>query len=211
MRRVLKPNYTCVDIGCHKGEMLKLMLNYSPSGKHFAFEPIPSMFTDLKQKFGSKATIYPYALSDSNGTTTFQFVKNAPAYSGIKRRKYAVENPEIDEITVELRTLDEIIPVETPIHFMKIDVEGGEFGVMKGARKILQTHKPYLLFECGKGASEFYDTKPNELFQFLNEDCGLKVFTLHEFLKNAPALTVDQFNNHFETNKEYYFIAAKSN
>jgi FkbM family methyltransferase len=125
LKKYVKRNNNCIDVGCHKGEILDLILNYAPEGKHYAFEPIPYLYNDLKNKYKYKAEIFPYALSDNSGETTFQLVKNAPAYSGIKRRRYDITNPVIEEIKVDLKTLDEIIPLNEKIHLIKIDVEGG--------------------------------------------------------------------------------------
>ncbi len=212
-RRIMKDgiqaNFNCIDIGCHKGEMLNYMLKLAPQGKHFAFEPIPSLFNQLSAKYKNKAAIFPYALSNSSGETTFQWVKNAPAYSGIKRRRYDIDNPEIEEITVEKKLLDDVIPTTTPIHFVKIDVEGAEFGVLKGAKNLLSTHKPTILFECGKGASDFYDTNPQELHSFLSNEIGLNVFTLQDFISNNKPLSEHDFENSFNNNTDYYFIASK--
>ena len=84
LKKSLKDNDNCIDVDCHKGEILDLMLAHAPNGKHYAFEPIPSLFDALKKKYSHKAEVFPYALSDKSGETTFQLVKNAPAYSGIK-------------------------------------------------------------------------------------------------------------------------------
>ena len=208
LKRFIKQNHNCVDVGCHKGEILDLMLKYSPEGKHYAFEPIPYLFETLKDKYNHKATLYPYALSYRSGSTTFHLVKNAPAYSGIMKRKYDIKNPEIVEIKVELKTLDELIPVDEKIHFIKIDVEGGEFGVLKGAQKLLERNKPIVLFECGKGASDYYGTEPEDIHHFLTNEIGLEVFTLKSFIKSQPSLDVTAFANHFNANDEYYFVAA---
>lgn len=210
LRRFIKPDSNCIDVGCHKGEVLELMLKCAPSGRHYAFEPIPYLFSTLEKEFKGKAAIYPYALSDSNGETTFQFVRNAPAYSGIKKRRYDIAQPEIEEITVVKKKLDEILPESERIDFVKIDVEGGEFGVLKGARNILKKNKPIILFECGKGASDFYGTEPRELYNFLFNEIGLKIYTLRSFVNNLPALSEDEFSDCFHTNKEYYFVAGKA-
>jgi FkbM family methyltransferase len=207
MRQCIRNNYNGVDIGCHKGEILDLMLKFSPEGKHYAFEPIPYLFEVLKKKYENIAQIFPYALSDTNGFSTFQLVKNAPAYSGIKRRHYDIENPEIEEIEVELKTLDEVVAPNEQIHFIKIDVEGGEFGVLKGAKKLLMKNKPTVLFECGKGACDYYGTDPLELYDFITNEIGLKIYTLKAFIKNKLPLTKVEFDTCFNTNSEYYFVA----
>lgn len=206
-KEVLKPSSNCIDIGCHKGEMLQQMIDLAPNGTHFAFEPIPSMFAQLKQQFGNKATIYPFALSDQSGNTTFQYVTNAPAYSGINQRQYAVSNPQIEEIKVEVKTLDELLPTDTRIDLIKIDVEGGEFSVLKGALQTLKENKPVVVFECGLGASDYYGTQPGELFDFLNNDANLKLATLKGFVDKKEAMTKEQFIDCYQTNAEYYFVA----
>lgn len=71
-------------------------------------------------------------------------VKNAPAYSGIKRRRYNVQHPDIQEINVGLRRLDDVIPENVMVNFIKIDVEGGEFDVLKGAERLLKGVNPLL-------------------------------------------------------------------
>jgi FkbM family methyltransferase len=208
MKKFLKKNCNCIDVGCHKSEILNLMLKYSPEGKHYAFEPIPSLIKEIESKYKNKATIFPYALSDSSGETTFQLVKNAPAYSGIKKRRYDIANPDIEEIKVEMKTLDEIIPLNEKIHFIKIDVEGGEFDVLKGAVNLLKTNKPIILFECGKGASDYYGTTPNEIYNFISDEIGLKIYTLNAYIKSEKSLSIAEFANYFDSNEEYYFIAA---
>lgn len=208
MKQVINKNSNCIDIGCHKGEMLQKIVQIAPNGNHFAFEPIPFMFQKLKNQFQYHVEIYPYALSDESGFSTFQFVKNAPAYSGLKVRKYAIEHPEIEQIHVEMKQLDEIIPATTKIHFIKIDVEGAEFSVLKGAKNLIKRDAPIIVFECGLGASDYYNTDPIELFTFI-ESVDLQIYTLEQFVKNKKSLTKEQFNKMYETNSEYYFILSK--
>ncbi|MFA9214575.1 MAG: FkbM family methyltransferase [Candidatus Methylacidiphilales bacterium] len=208
LKENINKNTKCIDIGCHKGEILTLMLKHAPNIEHYGFEPIPYLYKELKSKFKNKANILPYALSDINGNTTFQLVKNAPAYSGIKRRKYDIENPEIEEINVEVKTLDTLIPVTEKIHFIKIDVEGGEFNVLKGAKNMLKSNKPFILFEFGKGASDYYDTNPVDLFNFITIEIGLNIFTLQAFIENKLHLNSSEFERIYDSNEEYYFIAG---
>ncbi len=208
MKKLIQSSDNCIDVGCHKGEMLKVILQLAPNGEHYAFEPIPSMYSKLLEKYNKKANIFPYALSDENGESTFQFVKNAPAYSGIKQRKYDVQNPDIEEINVELKRLDDLIPEDKTIHFIKIDVEGAEWQVLKGGHQLLKRDKPTILFECGKGATDYYNTHPLQIFDLLN-DSGLKIFTLQSYLDHKASLSAQQFETYFNTNQEYYFIATK--
>lgn len=207
IKKHLNNNSNCIDVGSHKGEILDLMLRHAPNGKHYAFEPIPYLFEELENNYKTKANIFPFALSDKDGESSFQLVKNAPAYSGIKKRRYDISNPEIEEIKVELKKLDNIIPKEDKISLIKIDVEGGEFDVLKGAIKILKRDKPIIIFECGKGASDFYGTNPKDIYNFLNNEIGLDIYTLKSFINNNQALDNEEFVEYFDNNKEYYFVA----
>ena len=208
MKRFLKDDSNCIDVGCHKGEILNMMLQYAPNGKHYAFEPIPYLFEDIKTKYENKAMVFPYALSDNSGETTFNLVKNAPAYSGIKQRRYDVAKPIIEEIKVEMKTLDELISNDVIINFIKIDVEGGEFGVLRGAKNLLKKNKPTILFECGKGASDYYGTDPIDLFNFIAKEAKLEIYTLKAYIKGNPSMTDMEFKAYFNSNEEYYFVAA---
>ncbi len=207
MKQVIKSDSNCIDIGCHKGEILDIILQYSPNGNHFGFEPLPFLFDRLNEKYKNKATILPFALSNKDGKSTFQYVKNAPAYSGIKKRKYDIVNPEIEEINVELKKLDDVIPSNTKIDFIKIDVEGAELGVLKGSKKLIKKYKPTIIFEFGLGASDFYGTSPEDIFNLLTKEVGLQIFSLRSFLKNDSSLDLKEFEHYFNNNKEYYFIA----
>ena len=208
IHRSLKPGSNCIDIGCHKGEILDLMIKGAPLGKKIGFEPIPELYLDLTEKYSAdpQVTIYQTALYDQTGTTTFQHVLNAPAYSGIKKRKYDGKQVEIHQITVETGLLDQMIPTDLRIDLMKIDVEGAEFRVMKGAAKTLRRWKPVIIFEFGLGAADFYNSQPNDLHAFLTRDCGMKISTLKGYLDHAPSLTESKFCAMFEKGSEYYFV-----
>lgn len=208
MKKTIKSDSNCIDIGCHKGEILDIILKYSPKGSHFGFEPLPHLYNELKSKYNNVATILPFALADENGSSTFQYVKNAPAYSGIKKRKYDIDNPEIEEIEVEIKRLDEIIPKDLKIDFIKIDVEGAELGVLLGSEAILRKYKPTIIFEFGLGASDFYKTTPKDMFDLLTMETGLQIYLLKSFINNDKPLTYKEFDGFFNSNKEYYFIAS---
>lgn len=212
LKKVLKSDSVCVDVGCHKGEMLVEMLKYAPNGKHFCFEPIPVFYNDLVTLVqASNVTIYPYALSDESGFATFQFVKNAPAYSGLKKRAYKVEHPDIEEINVELKKLDDVLPKNLKVDLIKIDVEGAEFKVLKGAVNCVKSHQPCMIFEYGLGASDYYEVQPEAFYQLIVEDFDLDIFTLKDFVEDKEGLSLNQFVYFYKNNIEYYFVAFKKN
>jgi FkbM family methyltransferase len=205
MRQLLKQDSTAVDVGCHKGEVLEWMIELSPNGHHFAVEPLPHLAQALRDKFSSKVNVVEKALSNVSGSTTFQFVKNAPAYSGILKRSYDTPTPEIEELKVDMTTIDEMVK-NTSIDFIKIDVEGGEYAVLQGAEQTIKNNQPVVVFECGKGATEFYATTPQMIFDWW-DNMEYDICSLPEYLSSRSTLSRIQFQSCFDTGSEYYFIA----
>jgi FkbM family methyltransferase len=203
----LKSNSNTVDVGCHKGEVLEWMIQFAPQGFHEGFEPIPSMAKQLKGKFqNEKVSIKELALSDNSGQTQFHWVKNAPAYSGIKRRAYAMEHPEIEHITVQCARLDDACDLPS-VDLIKIDVEGGEWLVLQGCQSILKRDHPDVIFEFGKGASEFYQTTPEMIFDFF-DNLGYQLFPLNHHWQYSKPLTRQALTECFESGSIYYFFAT---
>jgi FkbM family methyltransferase len=212
MKRVLRKDSNCVDVGCHKGSILKEMLHFSPKGTHYAFEPLPEMNKTLQETFRSTANVhlYDYALSDTAGTTSFQHVVSNPAYSGIRQREYERSHEEIQEITVKTELLDSIIPNHVPIQFIKIDVEGAELQVFRGAVETIKHNQPIIVFEHGLGAADYYGTRPEDVYDLLTTQCGLRLFIMEEWLKSngSEYLSRDAFCQEFLSGNNFYFMAA---
>jgi len=209
LKKVLTEKSNCIDIGCHEGEILEIICKYSPKRKHIAFEPIPFLYDRLTTKFtNNNVNFYPYALSDIEENTTFNIVKNALGHSGLKKRNYDVKKPNIEKIEVNVKVLDTILDMSQKIDLIKIDVEGAEFNVLKGAKRILKENRPMIIFEFGIGASNFYKVNPVEVYKFLIEKMGLKLYTLKSFLKSKSSLTLTEFKDHYRLNDKFYFIAS---
>jgi len=202
----LGESVNCIDIGAHRGDILRNILKYAPRGRHFAFEPIPHLAEGLKKEFEGRCQVYPYALSDENGKTEFNYVISNPAYSGIKKRRYDRAHEEDTIIYVEKKRLDEVIPADVPIHFMKIDVEGGEFQVLKGAENILRNWKPLLIYEQGLGGADVYGTEPGVFFDFM-EDLGYKISLMEYYLLNKKPFSREDYCTQFRNGYNFYFIA----
>jgi FkbM family methyltransferase len=206
MKKALKKSSNCIDVGAHAGTILSKMLYYAPNGVHYAFEPLPQCYALLKANFPT-VNVNKIALSDKNDITKFQHVVNEPAYSGIKRRRYDKQDMNIEEIIVETRRLDDIYPQTLPVNLIKIDVEGAEYLVLRGAIEIIKRHKPIIIFEHGLGAADYYDTAPGDMYDLLTVDCGLRVSTMEKWLKGDGYFTREEFEEQFNKGINYYFIA----
>nr|WP_294906013.1 FkbM family methyltransferase [uncultured Lacibacter sp.] len=209
IRKVCTANSNTVDVGTHNGDILDLLLQQSPGGTHYGFEPLPVFYRSLISKYMQQENIvlYDLALSNSNGSTSFNYVTSNPSYSGIKKRNYDRSN-ETDE-TIEVRTakLDDVLfSANKKIDFIKIDVEGAELGVLKGAEQLIKRDRPVIVFECGLGGTDVYNTTPDDLFSFFSS-MEYKVSLMKDFLKDASALSKHAFEQQYYQKLNYYFVA----
>lgn len=210
MERVLARDSICIDVGCHEGEILDEMLRLAPDGRHYAFEPLPHLHDLLARKYAGAANVrlFDAALSDAPGESTFQHVVTNPGYSGLLRRRFDRPHEDVVEIRVRLLRLDDVLPPQEPIRLVKIDVEGAELQVLRGAQGMLRRCRPYVIFEHGLGAADCYGTRP-EMVHDLLADCGLRVSLMQDWLSGGPGSPLDReaFAAQFDRAINYYFLA----
>lgn len=209
IRNHLKDGDVAIDIGAHRGEILDEFLAASPRARHIAVEPIPSLAQSLHSNYGDRCEVHACALSDHNGQASFQVFRADMAYSGLRRRDTGKMKADFDEVTVDVRRLDDLIPSGTTISLIKIDVEGGEFEVLRGSEQLLKRDRPLLIFESGLGASEFYGGTPSALYAFLNQ-IGYHLQSLPGFVRKHKGLSEEEFCDIFNRRSEYYFVAFEA-
>jgi hypothetical protein len=136
-------------------------------------------------------------------------VVSNPAYSGLKKRRYDRPNETDSQIEVKVDTLDNILGKESvgKVSLIKIDVEGAEYFVLKGAENCIKRDKPVIVFEHGMGGSDCYGNKPEDVFELLHDRCGLRISLLSDYLLRNQPLDLKGLCDHFYKGKHYYFIA----
>lgn len=206
MSRILRKSSNCIDVGCYKGSFLSHMVRLAPLGQHYGFEPIPSFANRLQKKFPN-VNIRQLALSDSSGESTFNYVLSRPAYSGLKRRAYPSRYEKIKTIETQTRRLDDVLPPGFEVVFLKVDVEGAEFQVFRGAMRTLKTYRPYIIFEHGLGASDFYGTTPEMIHNLLVKECSLQIYKFDDWLKGAGPLNLEDFCSFYKNGLGCNFLA----
>lgn len=115
-----------------------------------AFEPSPMPYRILKHrtKKYTKVKAYLIALGEKSGFVNMTLMKSFSQYSvmGVIGDKPPVEEGDVlGEISVPLRTLDSYEIEDVAV--IKIDTEGYEIPILKGAEKTILRYKPRLIIE----------------------------------------------------------------
>jgi FkbM family methyltransferase len=185
-----------LDVGTNIGWTLMNLAKKSESGRVFGFEPDPvnhrRCAENLSLNSMSNVTLFEFGLSDVNARMGIEV--RTPSNRGGNRIAKPVEN----ELTVEVMRLDDLEFVKTidRIDLIKIDVEGYEVNVLKGARSVLIKHHPALFIEVDDNNLRQLGYSAAELLTFLTE-VGYKNFvTAYDGVAVTPS---DNFNNcHFD-------------
>jgi FkbM family methyltransferase len=206
MERVLRGDSCGVDVGAHNGTMLRAMLERAPGGTHFAFEPLPHLAARLRATFPS-VRVHEAALSDYSGRASFVHVANDAAYSGLRPRIYDRPDPVLEPITVTVVRLDDVIPAEQPVAFIKLDVEGGEFHALRGAVGTIRRCRPVTVFEGGPKSTGQYGVEPDEVYRLVTDELGCHLSTMRRWLAGQPPYAEPEFCRSWRSGAEFYFIA----
>lgn len=202
MSYALSADSNCVDVGSLHGDILKQFYRFAPRGRHFAFEPIPQLGAKLRSEF-PQAEVVEAALSDTTGTVPFHYVVTNPGYSGLRRRRYDRPGEQVEVIMVQAARLDDVLPPGVPIRLLKVDVEGAELQVFRGALRTLKSHRPYVIFEHGLGSSEYYGTTPRMVYDLLVRECGLRIFGLD----GSGPMSEEELASVYRANSAWNFLA----
>ncbi len=167
-----------IDAGAHKGAVLKYFVQGSPDAKHIAIEPMPDFAGLLREQFPT-VSVNEVALSDHEGEATFNIVEGDLGSSSLEdNQAHVSSDAKIRNITVKVTRLDTLLADDPgPFRLLKIDVEGTEIAMLKGAKGLLERDRPVILFE-------HLATTPGaeELHGFLT---GLG-YRLHDMLGDGP-------------------------
>lgn len=205
IERVCAPDSSCIDLGAGGGDILRHMVRAAPKGDHYAVEPLPELGEGLRSQFPD-VTVLQAAAAESTGTDSFVHVVSNPGYSGLRRRPYDRNDEVLEEIRVATVRLDDLVPVETPISLIKVDVEGGEVVALRGAAGLIRRCRPVIVFEHGGDrAMTEYGTTSDDLWSLLVDELGYTFHTLCGWLEGGPGLDRREFSESLRD--QWYFVA----
>lgn len=177
LNKILQPDYVFADIGASIGEFTLFAAKRLSKGRVLAFEPVIPIIKQLKEnielnKFHN-VTVYELGLSHIQGKgevygpiseRTSNKINNEGLFSMFQKEGHSQIG------TVKLELFDEVLKASglKRLDFIKIDVEGSELPVLKGAKNSLMQYKPIILLEIEESnfSAAGYTTK--DVLSFLS-------------------------------------------
>lgn len=180
LRNIIKNGFTCIDIGANQGEYTLWMAKLAgANGQVISFEPLTKMFKQLSENIALNKSMANRIIPIKKGLSDKE--SELPIYSVNADSKYAdnegmpslfptsskntfVENILLSTLDIELNKLN-----IQKVDFIKVDVEGAELSVLKGAFNTLSKFKPILLIEFNEATFKAAGYTSIDIFNFLNQ------------------------------------------
>lgn len=166
----LKPGDTFVDVGVNKGDFaLRAASIVGKTGKVLAFEPAPDNCEWIRRSIElndyANIQLFEMALSDSDGFATL-FISNTSGWHSLAEERKAASREAIEVQTQKLDSVLQESGIDGPVNILKIDVEGAEMSVLRGAEQVLaDNHDITLLIDIHPQVG----VDPREVCKYLSE------------------------------------------
>ena len=150
---------TVIDVGSHRGQFALFAAHRFPKASLLCFEPLPRAADTVQRVLppSVQARVYNVALGSSSGTAELHVPKDDDASSllPIERDVPRVVTEAITSVPVRCARLDELVDPDVAREpcLLKIDVQGYELEVLRGAEGVLPRITE-ILVECS--FDEFY-------------------------------------------------------
>lgn len=172
-RNICSPNTVIVDVGANFGYFSILGANIigkSGSGQVFAFEPNPKLASLVRRNIEVNWSMAPInfveaAVSDFLGEVNLHI----PVGHGANASLPAPEEMDCNTQLVPVVRLDDCLPTDIQVDLMKIDVEGHEAGVLRGAQAVIsRSPNLHLVMEWSKSQMRQAGVEPEEIIRLLD-------------------------------------------
>ena len=153
-------NKHIIDAGGYVGDTALLFSSYTDKDIH-VFEASPSNMDIIREtiRLNHLDNIVPVskALGEKSGTARFSLGERNSCNSLVERPGYNYP----DHIEVPVVTLDDYVREnDLEVGLIKVDIEGGEQLLLRGAVETIRTQHPILLISIYHSANDFFEIKP---------------------------------------------------
>lgn len=152
--RLLRPGDLALDVGANVGYITALMgRRAGPDGRVVAFEPHPDLFRLLQENVrradpspSATVELHNAAVGEATGQATLVIPPEFETNDGLASLSATPRDGDV-VISVDVMTLDDLLG-DRSVGVLKIDVEGHELSVLKGAARLIESHAVrHLVFE----------------------------------------------------------------
>ena len=173
LSKLVKVGDIAFDVGANFGwHSCHLAQLVGKAGEVHIFEPTNAI-DELKSnltlnEFEARCVLNQVALGEEEGTETLFIPERlGTAFASLREHSYGKTR----KISVPVRKLDDYVAAHNirDIAFMKIDVEGAEHLVLKGAENVLKHYCPVIMLEIYKPHIECFGYSPEELISYLGD------------------------------------------
>jgi FkbM family methyltransferase len=192
-----KPGFNVVDVGTNIGWTVLNFGRLSGLGKVVGFEPDPFNYDVCKKNLAlnqlSNIELLPVGLGDKESEALLEV--RTPGNRGGNR--VSLTNTK-NSVSIQIKTLDSVSAVTTlsKVDLIKLDVEGYELNVLRGARNLLLKHKPVLFIEVDDHNLKDQGDSAEALILFL-EEVGYSSIE-HAETKQPVTRNFEFTNSHFD-------------
>jgi FkbM family methyltransferase len=200
-QKFVRPDWHIADVGANQGLYTILLSGLASKGRLYAFEPDPGLFVALKGNIQRNCTGNAMLFNAAAASRPSKLLLRPGRLNRGDNRIVQPGNGSTETIEVAAVTLDEVI-LDHRVDLLKIDVQGFEFDVLRGAHQIIRANPNLLiLFEFWPHGLTLAGASPEELLNFLREN-GFSLFRFNRDLKFQPFVynsttwsRLDQFCN----------------
>jgi FkbM family methyltransferase len=189
--RLLQPGATFIDVGANEGVYsIFAAARVGPKGRVIAVEPSPREIASLRGSLALnpklKVSVVEAALGQANSWAELHVLDFAHAGENALA-PFASLTPDANRRAVPTMSLDSLVQrlPDGKVDVVKIDVEGAELDVLRGAREVLRKQRPALLIEIGRRGAA-----PNAAALSLLEEARYSVFVIDD--RSGGVLPIEQ-------------------
>jgi len=150
IRRHLRRGDIACDIGANKGSFTFWLSRWVHNGRVVAFEPQPNLARDLSRICSliglANVTVEARAAYSRSGEQDLYVPRGHQPGASLCCNEANAESFSV--LSVPTIALDDYFKTAERVALLKIDVEGAELAVLKGAERILRIDGPLLVLEC---------------------------------------------------------------
>lgn len=192
LRRLILPGQVCIDVGASFGWYTVLLSKMvGASGRVYAFEPIPHTFYVLQRNVAlnscENVTLESCALAESPGQSDL-YLPDSGVSGSLELHPY---DSSYQSIPCCIETLDRYCQAAgvAQVDFIKADIEGAEWLLLKGGEETIRRWKPLLLLEVQAHSSALFGYTPADIFDWLQK-CGYRAYSVSAEGKLIPVTAV---------------------